>query len=375
VARLDKEIADVAREFVLVRVTSMRGVNLSLFDFDYDLTWMGFFLSPEKKVLGRYGSRDAESADARVSLAGLRRALSAALEQHRADEKRLDGARSGDRAPTPGSGDRAPTPSLQPVGTRTTVVARSPDRATAQTVEDFPAVKRLPARACVHCHQVYEFRREYLQSTGAWGKDELWVYPLPENVGLTLDVDRGNVVTRVAAGSPADRLGIRKDDEIVRVRDSPVASLADFQWGLHRGPKKGNLEITWRRDGQEKRGELELPEGWRETDLSWRWSLRSLDPPPWVQGMDLSVKERKELGLTEKQLALRQGPFLTPPAEQAGIRHNDVIVAIDGKSPELTARQFAAYVRLNYKVGDRVTYTVLREGKRIEIPLRLQGRQ
>jgi hypothetical protein len=340
VARLEKEIADVAREFVLLRVTSMRDVNLSVFDFDYDLTWMGFFVSPELKVLGRYGSRDAESADARVSLAGLRRAMTAALEKHRANEKR-------------------PLP-RQVIGT--------------QTVEDFPAVKRLPAKACVHCHQVYEFRREYLQSKGAWGKEDYWVYPLPENVGLTFDVDRGNLVARVADGSPADRLGLRKSDEIVSVGGKPVASIADFQWGLQQGPQKGTLEISWRRNGDEKRGELELPAGWRETDLSWRWSLRSLDPPPWVQGEDLSARERKELGLGEKQLAFRQGPFLSAPAEQAGIRHNDVIVAIDGKSPELTARQFGAYVRLNYKVGDRVTYTVLREGKRVEIPLRLQGR-
>jgi S1-C subfamily serine protease len=250
-----------------------------------------------------------------------------------------------------------------------------PQRHTAdQTVDDYPASKRLPARACVHCHQVYEFRRSWLQAKGAWTRDDLWVYPLPENVGLTLDVDRGNIVTRVAAGSPAGRLGLRPQDEIIRVGREPVASIADLQWGLHQGPKKGSLAITWRRAGEVKNGDLELPEGWRETDLSWRWSLRSLDPPPWVHGEDLTAEERQALGLSPKQLALRQGPYVLAPAEQAGIRQNDIIIAIDGKSPEMTGRQLAAYIRLNYKVGDRITYTILRRGERLEISLRLQGR-
>jgi hypothetical protein len=30
----------------------LRGVNLDIFDFDYDLTWMAFFLSADERVLG-----------------------------------------------------------------------------------------------------------------------------------------------------------------------------------------------------------------------------------------------------------------------------------------------------------------------------------
>ena len=41
---------------------------------------------------------------------------------------------------------------------------------------------------------------------------------------------------------------------------------------------------------------------------------------------------------------------------------------------KMTARQFLAYVRLNYKVGDRVTYNILREGKRLDVPLTLVHR-
>ncbi len=122
-------------------------------------------------------------------------------------------------------------------------------------------------------------------------------------------------------------------------------------------------------------GSLLLADEWRKTDISWRWSLRGLDPTPWVQGGDLSLAEKKALGLSPNRLALEQAAFLSQPARQAGIRQGDVILGVDGKMLEMTARQFGAYVRLNYKVGDRVTYHLLRDGKRLDVTLTLRGRR
>jgi hypothetical protein len=318
----------------------MRGVDLDLFDFDYDLTWMGFFLDADGRVLGRYGGRDADSAEGRVSLAGLRHAMQTALTAHRAGRRPAAPAR------------------------------RIPPR----TVEDFPAVRRVPAGACVHFHQVYDFRREALQAAGKWDLDEVWVYPLPENVGLTLDVDRGSTVARVAADSPAARAGLRPGDVLTAVNGQAVATFADVQHALHRAPAHGKLTVAWQRGGYTHRGEMVPAPGWRKTDISWRWSLRGLDPPPWVQGDDLSAEEKKALGLGPRRLAVRQGPFVSTPARHAGLRPGDVLVGIDGKVLEMTARQFGAYVRLTYKVGDRVVYNVLRAGKRLDVPLKLEGR-
>ena len=53
----------------LVRIT---GADLSLFEFDYDCAWYGFFLSAEEVIYGRYGGRDAKSDDGRLSIAGLK---------------------------------------------------------------------------------------------------------------------------------------------------------------------------------------------------------------------------------------------------------------------------------------------------------------
>jgi hypothetical protein len=153
----------------------------------------------------------------------------------------------------------------------------------------------------------------------------------------------------------------------------PVASFADVQYALHRAPARGSIPVAWERAGQARHGRLDLPEGWRQTDLSWRWSLRGLQPEPCVDGEDLTPQEKQRLGLGAKQLAFRQGPFVAPPARHAGVQINDVIVGVDGRRLEMTVRQFGVYIRLNYRPGDQVRLNVLRAGKRLELTLKLPG--
>src|SRR5262249_9854345 len=110
----------------------MRGVDLRRFDFDHDLTWAGFFLSPRGNVLGRFGGRDASSPDKYLTLKGLKHAMALALSFAR---QNATGMRPAAEAP-----------------------------AGVEHVELFPAAARLKANACIHCHQVYDFRRDFLRS-------------------------------------------------------------------------------------------------------------------------------------------------------------------------------------------------------------------
>lgn len=330
----------------------MRGVNLDVFDFDYDLTWAGFFLSPDEEVYGRYGWRDASSPQSRLSLAGLRYAMTQALKAHR------------EKSRSRISKSQMPNPKSQIQHS-----ASSP-----RTADQYPAAERRPVASCIHCHQVYDFRREMLQKQGKWRLDELWVYPLPENVGFRLDVDEGDRVRDVMEDSPASRAGLRRGDRLRSVNHVPIASLADVQYGLHRAGAEGEIPISWRHGDQPMSARLSVGKEWRKTDISWRWSLRGLDPTPWVQGEDLTAEEKAKLGLPEHQLAFYLSAFLSPVARQAGLRANDIILGLDDKRLEMTAQQFQAYIRLNYKVGDRITYNILREGRRLPIPLTLTAR-
>lgn len=327
---------------MLLRLVNMRGVDLNVFDFDFDLTWAAFFLSADGRIYGRFGGRDAESPDKYLTLAGLKYAMRQALATH-------------EKAPRdrPAGGDKP-----------------------AVTAEHYAAAKRMKAEACIHCHQVYDFRRDELRAARKWSLDDVWkmLPPLPDNVGLTLDPEQGNRVKVVGKDSPAARARLRPGDVLQTVNGQPVASFADVQYALHRAPAPGPIPVAWQRDGKAMTGEMTVADGWRKSDLSWRAFMWGVEPVASVYGRDLSAAEKKALGLSEKALAFRQGDFVPPAAREAGIRKDDIILGIDGKQLDLTMLQFNAYVRLNYKVGDRITFNVLRDGKRLDVPMKLPGR-
>ena len=237
--------------------------------------------------------------------------------------------------------------------------ARPPKRGKPLLAEECPAAREQPKKACIHCHQVNEFRRAQRQAAGVWKREELWVYPLPENVGLVLEVDRGDHVRSVAPGSAAAKIGMRAGDVVRSVNGVSVASQADFRYGLHRAPWKGKAALAWSRLGKELSGQLELAEGWKKTNITWRPSLLDVLPALTVYGDDLTPAEKKAQGLAPNRLAFRQDKNVHSLAKAAGVRAGDVIVGIDGKVLEMTMKQFLGHVRGNYLVGDRITLEVM----------------
>lgn len=318
----------------------MRGVNLTTFDFDYDLTWAAFFMNDNEHIYGRYGGRDEGPADKGLSIEGLTYAMQAALDAH---------AREPDARPK-----------------RLAKEVRSVDR--------FAAARRLKKNQCIHCHQVYDFRREHLTLADKWSTDEVWVYPPPKNIGLVLDRKQGDRIEAVAPSSAAATAGLRVGDVLLRLGETNVASYADAQYALHRAAKSGHLAAVWKRDDRTMTGTLPLKNGWRESDISWRGSMWGLEPQAFVYGKDLTAPQKRELDLSPKRLAFSQGNFVPRESREAGVRARDIIIGIDGKELEMKMLQFNAYVRLKYKVGDPITLNVIRNGKRLEIPMTLTSR-
>jgi hypothetical protein len=150
-----------------------------------------------------------------------------------------------------------------------------------------------------------------------------------------------------------------------------VASYADVQYALHQAPVQGAIPVEWQRAGQAQTGQVEVAAGWRKTDISWRASMWALRPSPFVYGRDLTAAEKQALGLPEKQLAFRQGKFVPAPSKALGIQHDDIIIGIDGKVLDMTMLEFNAYIRINFKVGDRITLNVIRNGQRLDFPMTL----
>lgn len=319
----------------MLRVGNMRGVDLSIFDVDYDMPWNAIFLTADGQALGRFGGRDVDTPAKYQSLAGLRHSLAENLKRFRAQA------------------NKKPTPRMP------------------MFAEDYPAADRRAENACIHCHHVYEYRRDYLQSKGQWSLDEVWVYPMPENLGLTLDINQGNRVVAVQPKSAAATLGVRAKDQLVCINGMPIASVADLQYALHKAPKQGALAVVWNDDTRERTGVIPLPDNWKQTDVSWRWSIKSMSPSPGIIGEDLDGEERKLLGLDPRQLAYRQMNFLPAAARHAGLRANDVIVGIDGQKLTMNARQFETHIRLHYRTGQEITLQVLRGKQPVSLPLKL----
>lgn len=216
---------------------------------------------------------------------------------------------------------------------------------------------------CIHCHQVREMLNADLKRTGAWERDMAYRYPLPENIGVHLEVHRGTIIQKVADPSPALGLGLKVGDRLRFLNGVPLHSIADVQYALDRAPKTGAIEVAWQRGAETHQGKLTLPEGWRRTDLSWRPSMEWSIPSARLSGTDLTPEEKKTLGLSPGQLAFRQRDTVSTPAREAGIQAGDIILDIDGKGLETDMLGFNRHVREHYLVGDRVTITFLRAGK------------
>jgi hypothetical protein len=313
----------------------IQGADLRLFEFDYDLTWYCFFINADETIYGRYGGRDASDPHGRISLKGLRFALESALEAHKSPPKPI-------------------------------ALTGTPVR-----VDNFPAARRFKG-GCIHCHNVNEFTRTDLKLAGKWERDSVWVYPLPENVGITLDVDQGNLIKAIKSDSPAAKIGVRAGDTLKTLNNIPVASFGDAIYALHKAPKVGSIPITWLSEGKEQTNQLAVAEGWRKTNVTWRPSMLDILPSAPFSGDDLKPEEKKQLGLAEKRAVFRQDKFVHSTLKAVGIQKDDVVIGIDGKEIEGTMENFLGYVRRNFLVGDKVTFNLLRDGKKVDAEMTLK---
>jgi S1-C subfamily serine protease len=236
--------------------------------------------------------------------------------------------------------------------------------------EDFDAAKK--HRGCIHCHNVNEFRRADLKAAGTWDRTSVWVYPLPENVGITLDVDAGDRVKAVLPDSAAAKVGLKPGDRLARLNGYTVASFGDATYALHKAPAKGTVPVSWVRDGKDFSGALEVSDGWRKTNLTWRPSMLDILPSAPFSGDELTAAEKKALGLDDKRAAIRQDETVHMTLKAVGVKGGDVLIGYDGKAVEGDASKLFGYVRRNYLVGDEITINVIRDGKRVDLKLLLK---
>lgn len=359
------ELDPLLKQFVTVRLIDVQDVDLRLFPMegfqDFDLSWWGWCLSPQGQVYGVFGGRDHVSDETRISVPALANTLRRVLAHHY-DPRRAGWNVDG---PVPNLDGQPLTPKKLP----------GHDSWLSKTHEE------VRKQTCIHCHQVGEIVRQPAVDMKQFDKRrDFDVWPLPENVGLTLDRDHGLRVTKVEPGSAADKAGIRPGDELGAAGGRRLFSQADFRGVLHRGPRgAGTIDAHWLRAGKLHSGDLHVTEGWRKTVLDWRMTVSqgNAGGEPAFFPLPVNAQKRKQRNIPDGVMAVE--PFLGPnpsgPAYAAGVRGNDVVTAVGGESPNVAGRAFLVWFKMHYEPGDQVTVTLKNPaGQERKVSYRLPNR-
>jgi hypothetical protein len=342
------EITPLLQQFVTVRITSASDLDLEMLPVegfqDLDLSWWGYFLSPDARVYGVFGGRDHVSDETRISVDALANTLRRVLAHHY-DPRRTNWDIDGPASRL----DAQPLKPADLPGYRNWLQG---------------AHEEVRKQTCIHCHQVADILRQPAIDAKTFDKRrDTQVWPLPENVGITLDRDHGLLVRKVDADTPAARAGIRAGDVLGMAGGRKLFGQTDFRAVLHRTPGgPAMVPVAWLRDGNVLTGEIALADAWRTTSADWRMSISqgNIGADPTFFPLAASRNERTRAGVGPDGMAVT--PFWgNQPiiASRAGLAKNHIITAVNGKSPNLSGRAFLVWFRLNFEPGNRITLDVI----------------
>ena len=349
-------LSPLLSQFITVRLTDAKAIDLRLLPVqthqDLDISWWGYFLSPQGRIYGIFGGKDHVSDATRISPQALATTMKRVLDHHydpRRENWNIDG----------------PTPDMN---------------GELRSITQFPGFDSWYSRGgpetkkqtCIHCHQVSEVLRQPAIDAGTFDKiRDTQIWPLPENVGIVLDRDDGLLVKSVQPNSPAAAAGIKAGDSLAVAGERKLFGQADFRGVLHRGPQgAGSIPLKWIRDGKIMSGNLNVSDGWRKTILDWRMSISqgNISHGPAFFPLAMSKAERQRFNIPDNAMGVKPFIYKDSVATKAGLKGNHMITAVNGQSPNVVGRSFEWWFRSNFNPGDEIVLSVQEEpGKSKEI--------
>lgn len=311
-------------------------------------------MNADGTIYGRYGSRSGNGDDAEndISLEGLAATLEAALALHK-----------------------------NYPANKSTLTAKNGPSPQYKTPEQFPSLNKYTpaitygagvAKSCVHCHMVRDAdRRERREAKKPFPDSAIYPWPMPSTLGFKLDPKKRATVASVTTAP-----NLKPGDQLLTANNQPLISPADLQFVLDQAPATGQIDLTLRRSGKTVSTTLPLADGWRRnSDISWRvstWDFRRMA----LGGIfmkPVSENERSRLGLSDDDIALRAhhvGQYNDHAvAKRAGIKKDDIIVAFGKCAPTKKESDLITYAVQNYKPGQKISLTYLRDGKRSSVEI------
>jgi hypothetical protein len=316
----------------------MDDVDVGLFDRDWNNAIYFFVMNSDEQIYMRYGGRESKDPDTYNSLDSLRIALEQGLVLHK---KYLAGELPKQERPKP------MFPREMPL-----LVERTFAR-----------------RACVECHLIGDFQNQQRERDGVLDKlVHLYRSPDIKTIGIQLDVPKGLVV-KEATGAVA-AAGMKAGDRIALWNGVPVYTFGDVQYRYDKVDRRAKtLKIGVERDGHAVELSVDLPPRWWWTDLRFRQS--SVDPRLDFEDVALTADEKQKLGLNPDGFAsrVRYVSEFAKIRKSHDLRVGDVIVAVDGIERDEFANTAELFLKLHTKAGESAKLEVIRDGKRIQMPL------
>jgi hypothetical protein len=344
--RPEGKLKDLQAKYVRLRIVNMAEVDVGLFDFDFDTTFHTFVMNADEQIYLRYAGRREGAHSDFLSEASLCNALERGLAIH--DEVKA--------------------------GTRTL-----PARPKSRLAQSYPNVKRIVEKGqCVHCHQIAQAKAEEAIASPEFDRlRDVWIYPLPDRLGIELDPELPMSVTGVSGAARA--AGMRKGDFIEKVGETAVATFADLQNALHLlPPETKTVSIEVLRPSAKsgtKALTIKLPEYWRVTNINWRAMAHTLQPFPEFWSKELDTDSRKKLRLKADGLASEVTKFwVKTNAQSAGLQQGDVVYEIDGVDESPYTKNAHVYIRLFFKPGDTVKVKAMRDSKTLEFSFKVKAK-
>lgn len=345
------EISALLDQFVCVRLINANAIDLALFQFDYDLSFTTMFFNADGTVYGRYGSWKHQKNSQESATEGLKKAMIAALDLHQgypANKTALAGKQPGE------------TPFKTPVE-----IPQLAEKYKANLDWEGKVVQ-----SCVHCHMIgAALQTWHRQQRKPLPENLIYPFPEPETIGLTLASEAIAQVEAVAAGSLAEKAGLKVGDQITSFAGQPLIAIADVSWALHRSPNETSLDCVVNRDGSSQTLTLSLPNGWRrKSDVTRRaavWPERGMA----LGGLRLEPHEGEGIGLKVKGV----GQYgMHAAAKKAGFKEGDVLLAFGHVTTRISEGELLGQLLEQHYPGDQVKVTVLRNGEQKELTLPMQ---
>jgi hypothetical protein len=335
----DSPLGKQLAQYVCVRITRMDDVDVALFDRDWNNAIYYFVMNADEQIYLRYGGRDSQSADTYLDLSSLELALQQGLELHRRYQQK--------ELPK----EERPKPLLP--------------RQIPLLVQ-----RTFAQRQCVECHLIGDFQNLQRERDGALDKlTHLYRSPDIKTLGIYLDVPLGLVVKEVRGAAQA--AGMKSGDRITRLNTTAVWTFGDLQYYYDKVDRRANqVAMTVERNGLATELAVSLPERWWWTDLRFRQS--SVDPRLYLEDRPLTDAQKIKLGLKPNGFAseVRFVPSLAKTIKAHDLQVGDIIFGVDGVESDELANTAELYVKLRKTAGESVMLSVIRDGKRMQLPLK-----